>query len=93
MTNTEFGEKTLYKEDIISYEDFISSEECAKIVEFFEDPEQPWSMSAFFESYGMSIMPEDPLLEKYGLPTDYLGKRTLTSVQSSQSHLMLRSGK
>jgi hypothetical protein len=74
MTNTEFGEKTFYKEDIISYEDFISAEECAKIVEFFEDPEQPWSMSAFFESYGMSIMPEDPLLEKYGLPTDYLGK-------------------
>lgn len=73
-TNTEFGTKGYLKEDIIFYDDFISQEDGEKIIAFFEDPEQPWSMSAFFESYGMSIMPEDPLLEKYGLPKDYLGK-------------------
>lgn len=72
MTATDFGEKTFYKEDIISYTGFMSEEECAKIVAYFEDEEQPWSMSAFFESYGMSLLPEDPLLEKYGLPRDHL---------------------
>lgn len=73
-TTTEFGDKGYLKDDIIFYDNFISEEDGEKIIAFFEDPEQPWSMSAFFESYGMSIMPEDPLLEKYGLPTDYLGK-------------------
>jgi hypothetical protein len=74
MTNTEFGEKGHYKEDIIRYRGFMSPEECAKIVAYFEDEEQPWTMSAFFESYGMSLLPEDPLLEKYGLPKDHLAK-------------------
>jgi hypothetical protein len=74
MTNTEFGEKGYYKEDIIRYRGFMSPEECAKIVAYFEDESQPWTMSAFFESYGMSLMPEDPLLEKYGLPKDHLAK-------------------
>jgi hypothetical protein len=79
MTNTEtipteFGDKGYLKDDIIFYDNFISEEDAEKIIAFFEDPEQPWSMSAFFESYGMSIMPKDPLLEKYGLPIDYLGK-------------------
>lgn len=79
MTNTEtvpteHGDKGYLKDDIIFYDNFISEEDAEKIVAFFEDPDQPWSMSAFFESYGMSIMPEDPILEKYGLPRDYLGK-------------------
>ena len=73
-TPTEFGNKGYLKDDIIFYDDFISPEDGEKIIAFFEDEDQPWSMSAFFESYGMSIMPEDPLLEKYGLPIDYLGK-------------------
>lgn len=73
-TPTEFGDKGYLKDDIIFYDNFLTEEDAQKIIAFFEDPEQPWSMSAFFESYGMSIMPEDPLLEKYGLPTDYLGK-------------------
>ncbi len=73
-TPTEFGDKGFLKEDIIFYDNFLTEEDAEKIIAFFEDPEQPWSMSAFFESYGMSIMPQDPLLEKYGLPIDYLGK-------------------
>lgn len=71
---TEFGDKGYLKEDIIFYDNFLTEDEAQKIIAFFDDPEQPWSMSAFFESYGMSIMPEDPLLEKYGLPIDYMGK-------------------
>jgi predicted 2-oxoglutarate/Fe(II)-dependent dioxygenase YbiX len=74
MTSTEFGEKSFYRDDIVSYKEFMSEEECAKIVAYFEDESQPWTMSAFFESYGMSLMPEDPLLEQYGLPRDHLKK-------------------
>lgn len=73
-TPTEFGDKGFIKEDIVIYNNFLTQEECETLVKVFEDPEQPWSMSAFFESYGMSIMPEDPILERYGLPKDYFGK-------------------
>lgn len=73
-TPTEFGDKGFIKEDIVIYNNFLTQEECKTLVKVFEDPEQPWSMSAFFESYGMSIMPEDPILERYGLPKDYFGK-------------------
>jgi 2OG-Fe(II) oxygenase superfamily len=73
-TPTEFGDKGYLKDDIIFYDNFLTEEEAEKIIAFFEDPEQPWSMSAFFESYGMSIMPQDPILERYGLPIDYMGK-------------------
>lgn len=73
-TTTEFGDKGFIKEDVVFYNNFLTSEECETLVKVFEDPEQPWSMSAFFESYGMSIMPEDPILERYGLPRDYFGK-------------------
>lgn len=47
-TPTEFGDKGYIKEDIIFYNNFLTPEECTKIVEIFEDEEQPWSMSAFF---------------------------------------------
>lgn len=73
-TPTEFGDKGFIKEDVVFYDNFLTKEECETLVRVFEDPEQPWSMSAFFESYGMSIMPEDPILERYGLPRDYFGK-------------------
>jgi hypothetical protein len=73
-TPTEFGDKGFIKEDIVFYNNFLTQEECETLVRVFEDEEQPWSMSAFFESYGMSIMPEDPILERYGLPKDYFGK-------------------
>lgn len=73
-TPTEFGDKGFIKEDVVFYNNFLTPEECEKIVEIFEDEEQPWSMSAFFESYGMSIIPNDPILERYGWPKDYWEK-------------------
>lgn len=72
--STEFGDKGFIKDDVVFYNNFLTPEECKTLIEVFEDEEQPWSMSAFFESYGMSIMPEDPILERYGLPRDYFGK-------------------
>ena len=73
-TPTEFGDKGYLKDDIIFYDNFLTEDEGEKLIAFLEDEDQPWSMSAFFESYGMSIMPEDPILEKYGLPRDFLKK-------------------
>lgn len=73
-TKTEFGDKGFIKEDVVFYDNFLTEDECKTLVKVLEDPEQPWSMSAFFESYGMSIMPEDPILERYGLSRDYFGK-------------------
>jgi hypothetical protein len=66
--------KQFFKDDIIYYDNFIPLEDQQKIIDYFNDPAHPWSMSAFYESYGMSILPDDPNLEKYGLPRDYLGK-------------------
>jgi hypothetical protein len=66
--------KQFFKEDIVYYDDFIPLEDQQKIINYFNDPNHPWSMSAFYESYGMSILPDDPNLENYGLPRDYLGK-------------------
>lgn len=73
-TPTEFGDKGYLKDDIIFYDNFLTEEEGEKLIAFLEDEDQPWSMSAFFESYGMSIMPEDPILERYGLSKDFLKK-------------------
>jgi hypothetical protein len=73
-TPTEFGDKGFIKEDVVIYNNFLTADECKRLCEFMEDEDQPWSMSAFFESYGMSIMPEDPILEKYGFEKDYFAK-------------------
>ena len=68
--------KGFFKEDIIHYDDFIPVEDQQKIIAYFEDKDHPWSMSAFYESYGMSLLPDDPKLEEYGLPRDYLNTLT-----------------
>lgn len=73
-TPTEFGNKGFIKEDVVFFDNFLTKDECERLVQFMEDEEQPWSMSAFFESYGMSIMPEDPILERYGFEKDYFAK-------------------
>lgn len=63
--------KQFYKEDIIYYQQFVPEEDCKKIVKYFEDPSHPWANVAFYESYGMSLLENDALLEKYGLPANY----------------------
>jgi hypothetical protein len=63
--------KGLYKNDIVYYQNFIPEEDCKKIVEYFNDPAHPWANVAFYESYGMNLLQDDPLLEKYGLPRNY----------------------
>ncbi len=63
--------KGFYKEDIVYYESFISEEDCKKVVAYFNDPSHPWANVAFYESYGMNLLQDDQLLEKYGLPRNY----------------------
>lgn len=63
--------KGSYKSDIVYYKNFISEDDCKKIVEYFNDPSHPWANVAFYESYGMNLLQDDPLLEKYGLPRNY----------------------
>jgi hypothetical protein len=68
MNLTNKGE---YKSDLVYYKEFIPEGDCRKIVEYFNDPSHPWANVAFYESYGMNLLQEDPLLEKYGLPKNY----------------------
>jgi hypothetical protein len=63
--------KGSYKSDIVYYKNFIPEDDCKKIVEYFTDPTHPWANVAFYESYGMNLLQDDPLLEKYGLPRNY----------------------
>lgn len=65
--------KGYFKDDIVFYEEFIPKEDCAKLVEYFKTQTE-WRQVAFYESYGMNMRPNDPELENFGLPADYLGK-------------------
>ena len=68
-------------EDIHLYEDFISKEECEKVIALFdlmiEQHPDYWKSISFYESYsGMYPEPNDPILEKVGLtPTWFADTR------------------
>lgn len=64
--------KISYKEDIIGYENFISDEDCDKIVEYLKVKTE-WNPVAFYESYGMNMIEDDQDLERFGLHRTYLG--------------------
>lgn len=67
-------EKRYLKEDICCYDNFISSEDCKKLVEYYKSkPESAWTRVAFYESYGMN-MEDDPRLENFGLPQNYISE-------------------
>lgn len=61
--------------DIVVYEDFISSEECSKIIKLLdkvaEKGTMTWMPISFYESYS-SVLPQDgdPEIEEEGLPSD-----------------------
>lgn len=65
-------EKKYLKEDICCYENFISSEDCKKLVEYYKNKTE-WTRVAFYESYGMNMLDDDRELENFGLPRNYLG--------------------
>lgn len=64
--------KKFLKEDIVCYENFISSEDCKKLVKYYKQ-KTDWTRVAFYESYGMNMLEDDVQLEEFGLPRNYLG--------------------
>lgn len=67
---------TKLADDIHLYEDFISIDECKKIIKLFdvmiEKYPDYWKSISFYESYsGMYPEPNDPMLEEVGLPPTF----------------------
>lgn len=63
-----------YKHDIIGYEDFISSEECKNLIDYFESAEKYWDLICFYNSYGMSLVPDQEILDQSKIDWDFLNK-------------------
>lgn len=59
------------KEDIACYEEFVSQQDCEKLVKYYQQ-KQDWTRVAFYESYGMNMLENDIQLEDFGLPSNYL---------------------
>ena len=63
---------TKITEDIFQYENFISDDECKKVINLFKrneemDPEY-WRAISFYESYSAMYPPDgDPILKEFGL--------------------------
>lgn len=64
-------EKKYFKDDIVYFENFLSSEECKKVVDYLKIKED-WTPVAFYESYGMNMIEDDQDLEKFDLPRNFL---------------------
>ena len=78
--------KGFFKHDIVYVENFITPDECTKLVEYFKEKEG-WQPVAFYGSYGMSIL-HDPDLQKFGLPAEYfdtLKERLKDAVEDAHS--------
>jgi hypothetical protein len=62
-------------DDIVVYENFISQEECSKIIKLLDNVAEKgtmtWMPISFYESYS-SVLPQDgdPEIEEEGLPSD-----------------------
>jgi len=63
--------KEYLKEDVVCYKNFISSEDCKKLVEYYKQ-KTDWTRVAFYELYGMNMLEDDQQLENFGLPRNYL---------------------
>ena len=66
---------TQYKEDTFVVEDFLSEDECKKVINYLEflssSNKLQWNQISFYESYAMGFWQLDPDLLKFGLPEDY----------------------
>lgn len=64
-------EKGFFKEDIVYYDNFLSEEESAKLVDYYSQ-RTDWTPVSFYGSYGMNMVSDDQQLEDFGLPRDFL---------------------
>jgi len=51
---------------------FVTKEQAKAMIKYFESKAKDWGPIAFFGSEGMSIIHEDPAIEEFGLPKDFI---------------------
>jgi Rps23 Pro-64 3,4-dihydroxylase Tpa1-like proline 4-hydroxylase len=85
--------KIEYASDIFVYEDFISKEEAENLIKWLNYivsiKKIDWNPISFYESYAMGFYEEDPTLELFGFPKDYMHKLKLR-IQSTTEDAMQR---
>lgn len=68
--------KNILKKDIIVYENFLSKEDCSKLIEWLEFSVSigkiKWNQISFYESFAMGFYEEDETLELFGFSKDYI---------------------
>ena len=70
--------KKFLKEDILVVEDFLSADECARIIKWMDFIVEKgiikWNPISFYESYAMGFFEEDYFLQIFGFPKDYMNQ-------------------
>jgi len=71
-------EATRLKDDAFAVKNFMTKEECAKVIRYFEflveSGKLDWNQISFYESYAMGFWESDPDLLRFDLPADYFNK-------------------
>ena len=57
---------------IVEIPNFVTKEQGDAMIKYFESLAKNWGPIAFFGSEGMSIVHEDPNIQQFGLPTDFI---------------------
>lgn len=60
-------EKIFLKDDVVVYKNFMTPEECEKVIAYFEAAGENWSQTCFYDSLGMSLIADPRILETSGL--------------------------
>ena len=63
---------TAIKHDIFCVENFLSPEESAALIKYFDSVEAPWGNVAFFGALGAGMNDTDERLIPLGLPADFI---------------------
>lgn len=77
------------KDDVIVYKNFMSKEECNKLIDYFETAADNWDQTCFYDSLGMSLVADPRILQTSGLLDihpqyfDYLRQKTKEAVEEA----------
>jgi hypothetical protein len=56
------------KEDVVTIPNFLSADECQRIIDFFEDQgKEYWMQTCFYDSLGMALVSDEDALLRSGL--------------------------
>jgi len=91
-----------HTQDIISYDNFISKEECHSIIKFLNSQvnseKMSWTPISFYESYSSSLPENDLELKNFGLDADYFKvledrmKNTVAEIQGLSPDTIFKIG-